>query len=82
MILARCRSPSQAALSASEDTRWFASDRLISRADDISFRLASSRLDLPPAGRGPAARPAALDSIARRLIEDWLHGRIEVGSGR
>jgi NAD+ diphosphatase len=23
-----------------------------------------------------------LDSIARRLIEDWLHGRTEVGSGR
>ena len=21
-----------------------------------------------------------LDSIARRLIEDWLHGRIEVGA--
>ena len=23
-----------------------------------------------------------LDSIARRLIEDWLHGRIKVGSTR
>jgi NAD+ diphosphatase len=22
-----------------------------------------------------------LDSIARRLVEDWLHGRVEIGSG-
>jgi len=23
-----------------------------------------------------------LDSIARRLIEDWLHGRVEIASSR
>jgi NAD+ diphosphatase len=27
-------------------------------------------------------RMPRLDSIARRLIEDWLHGRIEAGNGR
>jgi hypothetical protein len=31
---------------------------------------------------GREFRLPRLDSIARRLIEDWLHDRIEIGSSR